>query len=187
MFVSKAAKSRELEKVSRAYDKLEDTVRTKILQEFTGPDERHGELYDSLYWGLPFQLHQVRDKHHFIFRRYGHLNEVIELVAVRNEMKEIGVLPRKPKTAADKLMSEIVQELTEALERSKERFFDKLKISRFEGMEVTVDSHEVINQFGTQFWRFKYFLNGKVTSLQHIVGIATVLEDERRAKEKANG
>lgn len=181
---TKSAQKDALAAMNCAYDAARAVVRDAIIavanERF--PANCH-ERFDFInQWDMPFDLHQVRDKHIAIAAYWSLRAEAIikALVALRADVKAAPVVPVERNTeVADKI--EAVQgSIREEMERIGKMYAEALEIGRlFNGLPVTASVHMVTNQYGTTFLRAFYYLAGKRMPINLIIAAAQALADQK--------
>tara|TARA_R110000751_G_C13603941_1_gene462510 strand:+ start:51 stop:665 length:615 start_codon:yes stop_codon:yes gene_type:complete len=140
------------------------------------------EKFDAAYWGTPFDLHQIRDKHMQFFDT-AHHGDINELITLRVLLKELEVVKPAPKT--DRItakQAEVTEAVEDLLNRRMAQYHEAVELGRlFGGLPVSVTPHQVTNEYNTTFTRCFYYLAGKFTPLQVILGAMDTL-----AREKEN-
>ena len=149
-------------------------------------DENNREFLRSLteekYWAIPFDLHQIRDKHTHLFDEVHHAN-LNELVTLRVLLKLIPVV--KPEPKSDRItakQAEVTATVVDMIKRRTAQYYEAVELGRlFGGLNVSVTPHLVTNEFNTTFTRCFYYLNGKFTPLSVIMAAADTLAREKEA------
>tara|TARA_R100000935_G_scaffold32558_1_gene53089 strand:- start:17 stop:631 length:615 start_codon:yes stop_codon:yes gene_type:complete len=138
------------------------------------------ERYNVVYWGVPFDLHQIRDKHFDFFDVAFH-TDLQELVELRVLLKLLEVIKPQPKT--DRItakQTEVTKTVMDLIERRMAQYHEAVEMGRlFGGLPVSVTPHLVTNEYNTTFTRCFYYLDGKFTPLQVILGAMDTLARER--------
>lgn len=186
-FLSEAARKRALEALSRAYSDLRETLSDAILAaRTTENDEQNG----ADYWAIPFDLHNVRDRHFEIASRYvSRFTEVRDLIALRAAIKGATIAPAPARPEVEVKAEKVRLSIMEEMERRKATFIEGLDITRLwnemfprkDGgiaLPVTVNAHIVHGHKGAVFPRHFFYLRGKLTPLNTIIAIAEQLEKE---------
>lgn len=187
-FASKAAQKRALDELNRAYSIIRQEITDGILKARTADNLTENS---ADFWAIPFDLHQVREKHLTIATRYGFEAQDIRNIAdLRAAIKgaELAAIPAKPES---EIKAEgIRRSIMEEMERRKAMFVNALELGRIMGeifpdrkgaasLHVTVNAHWVHGHKGTDFIRHFFYLNGKLTPLATIIAAAEALEAEK--------
>ena len=186
-FPTKAAQKAALDKMNRAYTAARDLVRDLIIDDANARWPNHCDERDAHFdrWDMPFDLHQIRDKHVAV-ATYWDLRAaqiITALVDLRAEVKAAPVVKVEKADAALTEKTEQVQSsIRDEMERLGKMYAHALEIGRlFNGLPVTANVHMVTNQFGTRFLRAFYYLNGERMPLNLIIAAAQQLADEASA------
>ena len=180
-FTSQAGKKRATEELSLAFSAIRTELTRAILAARTTENE---EANNADYWAIPYDLHQVRDRHFEIAARYVTSFVIVrDLLALREAIKAapIAALPVKSEieTKTEVVRKSIMEEMT----RRHQQYVDGLAVAHlFNGLSVSVNAHWVHGHKGTQFIRCFFYLYGRVTPLQTILAIADTLKREEEAK-----
>ncbi|AZS26374.1 hypothetical protein [Vibrio anguillarum] len=174
-FTSQAAKKRTFDLINCAYDFLKTQFQDEILalRNQATDDGKKNELTE-LYWSIPY-LHNWKDKHDSLFSLYpSFIEKMNKLVSLRLAVKESEILPSmKAKTDIDKKTEQVHQTVAEIMEKRRQQYVEGLELAQlFNGLNVSVNAHEVVNDKGTRFIRYFFYLNGKLTALNMIMAIA---------------
>ena len=173
-FTSMAEQKRALDVVARAYEKLRDSVMDRILAELPESDERH-----TLYWGVPSNLRYINSMEMETYAPFG-FAPVEQLIELRNQVKATPIVKPERVSETQRRIAAARQSIVEEMERRKARYVEALELGRlFGGLRVTVNAHWVRNQHGTEFLRYFFYLDGRLTALQIIIAIAEQLEREK--------
>ena len=134
------------------------------------------------YFAIPFDLHQIRDKHFRLFDEAHHA-DLTDLITFRVLLKELEVV--KPAPKSDRItakQAEVTETVVDLIERRMAQYHEAVELGRlFGGLPVSVTPHQVTNEYNTTFTRCFYYLNGKFTPLSVIMAAADNL-----AREKEN-
>ena len=174
-FNSKASKKRCLEKLSYAYEDL--TKKINNIYRLV-PREVRDDAWEELYWMIPHNLFQWKDKHSQAHVYYGipvYVKEIDSLVELRIAVKETEIVP--PVKSEEKIKKEKIEKtIEEIMERHRVKFLEAYSLTEelfpLLGLQVYVNSHWVTNQFGTTFVRNFFYLNDKLTALNTIMAVA---------------
>ena len=174
-FAAKAHQKEALGYLNLAYETVRNTNQTWQL----APETR---ATDEDYWAVPYDLHQIRDKHTRLFKDDLRA-DLARLVELRRVFKESTVVKPAPK---DDRISEKQKQVTETvvdmINRRTAQYHEAVELGRlFGGLPVSVTPHQVTNEYNTTFTRCFYYLAGKFTPLQVILGAMDTL-----AREKEN-
>lgn len=205
-FLSNAARKRAQEELSRAYNSIRekafDAVRDHAFATIPGAEQADYTARNEIFRAndLPFDLHQVRDRHVEIVAKWSDDAAILpEMIALRAAIKaaEIAPAPAKPEI---EVKAEIVRRsIVEEMERRKALFVEGMEIGRIfaqlyprkdkdgnalgpsASLPVTVNAHWVHGHKGAVFTRNFFYLAGKLTPLNTIIAIADQLEREAEA------
>ena len=132
------------------------------------------------YYAIPFDLHQIREKHFRLFDEAHHA-ELTDLMTFRVLLKELEVVKPAPKT--DRItakQAEVTETVVDLIERRMAQYHEAVELGRlFGGLPVSVTPHQVTNGYNTTFTRCFYYLDGKFTPLQVIMAAADKLAREK--------
>ena len=133
------------------------------------------------YYAIPFDLHQIRDKHFRLFDEAHHA-DIKTLAALRVDFKAIPVV--KPAPKSDRItakQAEVTETVVDLIERRMAQYREAVEIGRlFGGLPVSVTPHLVTNEYNTTFTRCFYYLAGKFTPLSIIIAAADKLAREQQ-------
>lgn len=186
-FLSMAAKKRAQEELSRAYEAIRTAAHDRQI---TRANERFGDDYQARMEffannELPFELHQVRDRHITIITYWTNAETIRDLsaaIALRAEIKAAELAPAPVKPEAAQKAEAIRKTITEQMEARKAQYIEALDIARhFNGLPVSVTAHWVHGHKGARFIRHFFYLRGKMTALQVILAAAETYEREQEA------
>src|SRR6056300_1728440 len=125
------------------------------------------------YFAIPFDLHQIRDKHFRLFDEAHHA-DLTDLVTFRVLLKELEVV--KPAPKSDRItakQAEVTETVVDLIERRMAQYHEAVELGRlFGGLPVSVTPHQVTNEYNTTFTRCFYYLAGKFTPLSVIMAAA---------------
>ena len=174
-FAAKAHQKEALGYLNLAYENVRNANQTWQL----APETR---ATDEDYWALPFDLHQIRDKHTRLFKD-DLCADLARLVELRRLFKNAQVVKPAPKddriTAKQK---EVTDTVVDMIKRRTAQYHQAVELGRLFGdLPVSVTPHLVTNEYNTTFTRCFYYLAGKFTPLQVILGAMDTL-----AREKEN-
>ena len=185
-FPSEAARKRALDNLNRAYSTIQEAAFDAICTAARGiegdPDAQHALFREN---ELPFDLHQVRDRHFPTLERFGAQHALVrDLIALRATIKAADIKPA-PQRDPDAQRAEIVRKtILEELQHRKEAYVQGLDIARLlGGLAVTVNAHLVYGHKRAIFTRSFFYLNGQLTALRTILAIAGTFERERKEAE----
>lgn len=188
-FYAKAHQKEALDQLNRAYEALRDDSHSRQVDTISArlPNSQTTEEWNE--WrafyaanDLPFDLHNVRDRHLPILEQFGgYAQRVQELRDLRNAIKAAPILPVvKDETKAK--VEKVRETLIELMERRKAQVLEAVEIGHvFGGLPVTVNAHWVTHEKGTVYLRHFFYLDGKLTALVVILAAAQKLEEERKA------
>jgi hypothetical protein len=165
-FSAKAHQKEALDYLNRAYSLVRE-------------QNNSGNAYENC-WDIPFDLHQIRDRHFVMFKEEHHV-ALRELVSLRAIFKFIEVVKPAPKNdAVERKAAEVTKEVKSLLEMRTAQYNRAIDLGRlFNYLPVSVSPHHVTNQYGTSFIRCFYYLDGKMTPLNIIMAAAGQLEREK--------
>jgi hypothetical protein len=165
-FSAKAHQKEALDYLNRAYSLVRE-------------QNNSGNAYENC-WDIPFDLHQIRDRHFVMFKEEHHV-ALRELVSLRAIFKFIEVVKPAPKNdAVERKAAEVTKEVKNLLEMRTAQYNRAIDLGRlFNYLPVSVTPHHVTNQYNTSFIRCFYYLNGKMTPLNIIMAAAGQLEREK--------
>ena len=131
-------------------------------------------------WAIPFDLHQIRDKHFRLFDEAHHA-DLTDLITFRVLLKELEVV--KPAPKSDRItakQAEVTETVVDLIERRMAQYHEAVELGRlFGGLPVSVTPHQVTNEYNTTFTRCFYYLAGKFTPLSVIMAAADKLAREK--------
>lgn len=131
-------------------------------------------------WDVPFDLHQIRDKHFRLFDEAHHA-DLTDLITFRVLLKELEVV--KPAPKSDRItakQAEVTETVVDLIERRMAQYHEAVELGRlFGGLPVSVTPHQVTNGYNTTFTRCFYYLAGKFTPLQVILAAMDTLAHEK--------
>lgn len=134
------------------------------------------------YFAIPFDLHQIRDKHFRLFDEAHHA-DLTDLVTFRVLLKELEVV--KPAPKSDRItakQAEVTETVVDLIERRMAQYHEAVELGRlFGGLPVSVTPHQVTNGYNTTFTRCFYYLAGKFTPLQVILAAMDTLAQEKES------
>lgn len=188
-FLSMAAKKRALDDLNRAYsairDEASDKVRAYAFDAIPGATQDDYQARSEIFRAndLPFDLHQVRDRHIEIIGRWtGYPQIVRDMIALRAAIKEAEVAPAPAKPEAEQKAEAVRKAVIDEIEKRKAQFVEGLEVARlFNGLPVSVNAHWVHGHKGARFIRHFFYLRGKLTPLNMIIAIAEAYEAEKEA------
>jgi hypothetical protein len=132
------------------------------------------------YYAIPFDLHQIREKHFRLFDEAHHA-DLTDLITFRVLLKELEVV--KPAPKSDRItakQAEVTETVVDLIERRMAQYHEAVELGRlFGGLPVSVTPHQVTNEYNTTFTRCFYYLDGKFTPLQVILGAMDTLAREK--------
>jgi len=189
-FASKAARDRALQELNRAYEAVRYQAHDNQIDHANDPERPtslQGEARARFFQenDLPFDLHQVRDRHVVLIERWAGADRALlvrDMIALRQSIREAPLAPPKPVDEQKERVETIRRSILEEMERRHAQFVEGLELGRqLGGLPVTVNAHIVHGHKGAVFPRYFFYLNGKLTPLNTIVAIAQTLEDEKAA------
>ena len=183
-FNSKAGQQAALAALNTAYDYRREIARKWQLE--AAPRTFEGFGYDPVrsdWFGareVPFDHHNVRDKHLPIFIEAGvpaeHINELRELRAQIKAAPVNAPVRREP----SKFEVQARETMMELIQRRGEQYLRAIDLAGiFNGLPVSANTHYCVNDHGTGYLRTFWYLAGEFTPLNVIIAAAEELE--RRA------
>lgn len=131
---------------------------------------------------MPFDLHQVRERHLVQFEATGDRSVVEYLLGLREAFKGAEIVRVERSENVEKV-GKVRESIVALMERRKAQYVEALELGElFGGLPVTVTAHWVTNEHGTTFLRHFFYLRGKLTPLLVIIAAA---EELQRRKEAA--
>ena len=132
------------------------------------------------YWAIPFDLHQIRDKHFRLFDEIHH-DDIKTLAALRADFKAIPVVKPQPKNdRVSEKQAQVTETVVDMIKRRTAQYHEAVELGRlFGGLPVSVTPHLVTNEHNTTFTRCFYYLAGKFTPLSVIMAAADKLASEQ--------
>ena len=98
------------------------------------------------YFAIPFDLHQIRDKHFRLFDEAHHA-DLTDLITFRVLLKELEVV--KPAPKSDRItakQAEVTETVVDLIERRMAQYHEAVELGRlFGGLPVSVTPHQVTN------------------------------------------
>ena len=172
-FAAKAHQKGALGDLNNAYEVVRDANQTWQL----APETRAS---NEDYWALPFDLHQIRDKHTRLFKD-DLCADLARLVELRRLFKNAQVVKPAPK---DDRISEKQKQVTETvvdmINRRVAQYHQAVELGRlFGNLPVSVTPHLVTNEHNTTFTRCFFYLSGKLTALSVIMAALDTLNREK--------
>ena len=131
-------------------------------------------------WAIPFDLHQIRDKHFRLFDEIHHA-DIKTLAALRADFKAIPVVKPQPKNdRVSEKQAQVTETVVDMIKRRTTQYHEAVELGRlFGGLPVSVTPHLVTNEHNTTFTRCFYYLAGKFTPLSVIMAAADKLASEQ--------
>lgn len=177
-FTSKASKKRCLEKLNYAYPYLARNIRSIYAET---PQEKRNDEWHRLYWMVPNDLFQWKEKHNQAHNADNlvHIVKKIDSMAkLRMAIKETEITP--PMKSEEKIVKDyVLKSIEEIMEAKRVQFLEGYELTElFGNARVNVSSHYVTNQHGTTFVRNFFYLHGKLTSLNMILAIVGKHKEE---------
>lgn len=187
-FTTLAAQKQTLGDLNRAYEATRDITHDNIIAAARDAiADWQGEGYPAYIAyldraDLPFDLHQVRDRHLAIFEEFtgdgDFAARVRELIALRAAVKSAEIV-RVERSPVEAKVEAVRKSLVDELALRRVQFAEGMDMARhFKGLPVSVNVHYATNQFGTTFLRHFFYLRGKLTPLNMIIAIAEAYEAE---------
>lgn len=194
-FTSKAGQKRALDSLNRAYEEVRNAWRNvqianaPKISDFNNPDSAEWaartEFFNAM--DLPFDLHQVRDRHYAEADHFtpGAGDAIRSLVELRTAIKGAEIAP-PVKDATKVRAAKVLVHLKDLMERRKAQFLQAVDLTEVLGDEgviihgLSANTHYVHGHKGTTFLRTFFYLHGTLTPLNTI--LAGAEEAARRAK-----
>ena len=169
-FAAKSHKKEALGELNSGYQMLRDNNFQFSIDSLSRED----------YFAIPFDLHQIRDKHFRLFDEAHHA-DLTDLITFRVLLKELEVV--KPAPKSDRItakQAEVTETVVDLIERRMAQYHEAVELGRlFGGLPVSVTPHQVTNGYNTTFTRCFYYLAGKFTPLSVIMAAADKLAREK--------
>lgn len=183
-FASKAAQKRALDDLNRAYSSVRDAAHLEQIKAAPSFDEREARAAHFAANDMPFDLHQVRDRHVDILVAWGaNIVDVRGMIDLRAAIKSAEIAPA-PVNETKVRVEAVRRTLLEEMERRQVQFVEGLDMARhFGGLHVSVNAHWVHGHKGAVFIRHFFYLAGRLTPLNTIMAIADQLEREKEEAE----
>ncbi len=184
-FTSKAGQQRCLADLNTAFKYHRDAAHNAMIDHANADAElcQYGQARSDFFTAndVPFDLHQVRDRHLPIFERFGvapaQLRSLIDLRAVAKAAPVNAPVRSEPSPYEVKAR----ETLMELIERRQTQYLEAVALGEvFGGLPVSANTHLVTNEHGTTFLRTFFYLRGKLTPLNIIICAAEELK--RRAE-----
>lgn len=185
-FPTKSAQKEALTHLNRAYGTLRDIFTQEIAAKHLPNRQPTDNEWDEYLvvrdqTDLPFDLHQIRDRHITMMR--GHNEDLgLRLLALRDaryEAKAMPIAAPKPKAEPSPYQVKAERSLLDLMKRRESQYLEAVELGKiFNGLPVSANTHLVVNQYGTEYLRTYYYLNGKLTPLNVIIAAAETLARE---------
>ena len=191
-YPSKAAQKRVLENLNTAYDHARSAYGDLYRVDLFAKDEAAGgrSNWDADAFlaerEVPFDLHNVRDRH--LVRLAEYSPEAARLayraLKLRADVKTTPVeAPVKTNVKIEERKIAVQKTIREEMDRLGRMYADALDLGRmFNGLNVSANVHLVTNQFGTTFVRAFYYYEGKRAPLNLIMAACEKLADEKKGR-----
>lgn len=187
-FLSEAARKRATECLSHAYGYQRDLAHEACIDAANAGDGLHGQARTDHFnaFDIPFDLHQVRERHFATFARWSGepaAQLIRALVDMRAAIKAAPVGIARPQASAIEVKAaEVRKTIREQMDARHADYLVALDIGRhFGGLPVSVNAHTVWGHKGAVFTRHFFYLAGKFTALQVIMAAADTLAREKEA------
>lgn len=190
-FTSKSAKQSALRDLGRAYEMLRDALHKAVcasapeLSDPANPSEAEWAARGDFFRAneVPFELHQVRDRHLVLFGTWtGNGDELRRLIELRATIKDAEVVPPVKAEKSERLVR-VEATLRDLMETRRAQYLEAVELGELFGrLPVTANTHWVINEHGTRFLRTYFYLRGKLTPLNVIVAAAEELERRKEGE-----
>lgn len=187
-FASKAAQQRCLSDLNRAYEQLRNALHSAVcnaapaLSDNANPTQEEWDARVAHFNAneVPFDLHQVRDRHVALFAQWTANDALVrDLINLRAEAKAAAIQPVAKVNIVTETEKKVRETLKEMIERKTAQFHEGVRLVEIFGrLPVSVTPHWVVNDKGTGFIRCFYYLNGKLTALNVILAVLEATADE---------
>lgn len=187
-FATKAAQKNANGYLNTAYSDVREIITQQVRCTYA-PGPEHTDAQWQAYvdrlneYDLPFDLHQVRDRHLDKAAEIDGIaaDKIRLLVETRAQVKAEPIQPPQPKAEKSEYQVKAERSIVEEMERMKTQYLRAVDLGRiFNGIPVTASSHWVVNQYGTGFPRTFYYLDGKLTRLNILIAAAEQVAREKR-------
>ncbi len=180
-FTSKAAQKRAQDELSRAFRMIRDRVFAayraaapyqNLDRDLTDAEwQERGEYFRARE--IPFDLHQIRDRHLPLFGEDA--GTVEQMIEIRAQIKAAVIVPAERDQDAERetVVRDTIREMMEKRKAQYERALDLADM--FGGLPVTANVHLVQGHKGTVFLRAFYYLRGEFTPLNVILAAADTI------------
>lgn len=182
-FTSKSAVKSATDDLNSAAELLRKEIHAICLAMRDGENVMP-ERADKAYW-MNTDLHLWNSKRHAEL-----LENLPEAESIANQYDDLAELRTAIKAApvvkferqADERVERIQKSIRDLMDLRKSQYERGLKLyDLFDGLPVSATAHYVVNQYGTEFIRTFYKLNGVVTPLQIILGVMDTKAREAEA------
>ena len=182
-FSSKAAQKRALDYLNRAYSTVRESAHLEQIKAAPSFDDQAARAAHFAANDLPFDLHQVRDRHVDILIAWGApLVEVRAMIDLRAAIKSAEIAAPVVNERKEKVET-VRRTIVEEMQRRQAQYVEALDIARlFENLPVSVNAHWVHGHKGAIFLRHFFYLAGRLTPLNTIIAAAEQAQREREAR-----
>lgn len=182
-FSSKAAQKRALDDLNRAYSSIRDAAHLEQIKAAPSFDDREARAAHFAANDMPFDLHQVRDRHVDILVAWGaSVVEVRGMIDLRAAIKGAEIAAPVVDERKEKVET-VRRTIVEEMQRRQAQYVEALDIARlFENLPVSVNAHWVHGHKGAVFLRHFFYLAGRLTPLNTIIAAAEQAQREREGR-----
>lgn len=184
-FSSEAARKRAQEALGRGYDRLRDAAHdAQIKAANSNPalannGENRAAFFDKN--DLPFNLHQLRDRHFAILAAWGDDADMArDMLALRAAIKAAPIAKHE-RPASEPRAEAIRADIYKTMQDRKAQYARALDLAKhFGGLPVSANIHLVHGHKGAIFLRAFYYLAGELTPLNIIIAAADTMAREAK-------
>lgn len=177
-FTTIAAQKEALRDLASAHELLTQSIRNLVLA--IDRDARSDAQMD-VYWNMA-DLHNWKAKHSelavSVFPEAKIYVEQIEaLVDLRKVIKSAEIVRVERREHAK--VAEVTRTIRDIMETNKAHYARGLELNKiFKGLPIYANVHYVVNQFGTEFLRAFYYMDGILTPLNVIIAVFEAKQTE---------
>lgn len=184
-FTTMSGKKEAISGLNAVYEELRDRMQEPFL---ATPHSKRTAAQEALYYLLPFYLHTYRAAHGAaMVAEWPELvdfpRQIEELVSLRAAIKDAEII-KVERTQQDPRIAQIAKSLMEIRAAHQAQYLENVELFEvFGSLSVNCHTHGVVNQHGHSFDRNMFFLNGKRTALQVILGVmdaAAKIEEKKK-------
>lgn len=186
-FASEAARKNALADLGRAYDRAREDFMHALIAEHPHVDGvGRGDLFETLYWGVPMYVHIWGPKQDALFAAYPDLlAKVAECRDLRAAIKAADVAPR-PVRVDHPAAVRVQKTLAEMMAARNVSYIAAVDLGHVLGrLPVSCAGHYCRNEGGTTWVRVDYYLRGRRTAFAVIAAAydalvrdGTIVEEE---------